>query len=219
MSFSIERTVKEVFIDEGDSIQKLFTRYLDLLFKWHESNNIVSSSDHEYVIKREIFDSYKLNSYLCGDSYTDIGSGGGIPGVIIAILNPKKKVFLIDRKSSFIDYLRLAKAELDLGNVEIINRDVLKSDLKFTTDTVIIKNFSNKKISKMSYEKKFSYLMNLIKKSKSVSKAYMLTGSPVLELSSTCLDEFNINTHVINSPYFETNRIIAEVKFENIIYS
>jgi len=219
MSFSIESTIEGVFTRENNKVKKLLTNYLDLLFKWHNVSNIVSSSDNEYVIKREIYDSYQLNNYLTGNSYTDVGSGGGIPGIIISILNPDKKVMLIDRKSTFIDFLTLVKAELNLDNIEIIHRDVLKSNICLNTETVLLKNFSNKIISKMNFEKKFLYLMKLIKKSKQVSKAYMLTGSPVLELSKECLKEFDVNTHVIPSPFFETNRVVAEVKFENTINS
>ena len=219
MSFNLERTVKDVFSREDNKFLYLLTKYLDMLFKWHEINNIVSSSDNDYVIKREIYDSYLLNSYLKGNSFTDIGSGGGIPGIIISILNPDKEVILIDRKSTYIDFLTLAKAELNLQNTKVIQRDVLKTDSCFSTDAVLLKNFSNKTISKMSYESKFVYLMQMIKKSKQVSKAYMLTGSPVLKLSKECLREFSINTEVITSPFFETKRIVAEVKFENTINS
>ena len=219
MSFSTERIIEDVFKKEDINVQKSLSKYLNLLFKWHAISNIVSSSDKEYVIRREIYDSYQLNKYLTGNSYSDIGTGGGIPGIIISILNPNKKVILIDRKSTFIDFLILAKSDLGLKNIEVIQNDVLKPQVSLTTDTVLLKNFSNKIISKMNFEKKFTYLMKLIKKSKQVSKAYMLTGSPVLELSKECFKEFNISTHVIPSPFFETNRVVAEVKFENTIYS
>ena len=219
MSFSIERTIEDTFSTQDSKVKKLLYEYLNLLFKWHDVKNIVSSSDTEYVIKREIYDSFQLNKYLDGNSFSDIGSGGGIPGIIISILNPDKKVVLIDRKSTFIDFLTLAKAELNLKNVEVINRDVIKSQMRFNTESVLLKNFSNKLISKMNFEKKFMYLMDLIKNSDQVSKAYMLTGSPVLELSEECLKEYNVNTHVILSPFFDTSRVVAEVKFENTINS
>ena len=219
MSFGIERTIEDIFLKEDNKVKNLISKYLNFLFKWHDMSNIVSSSDSDYVIKREIYDSYQLNKYLTGNSFTDIGSGGGIPGIIISILNPDKKVILIDRKSTFIDFLTLAKAELSLKNIEVIHGDVIKSQLCLRTDTVMLKNFSNKTISKMNFEKKFVYLMNLIKKNEHVLKAYMLTGSPVLELSKECLREFNVDTHVILSPFFETNRVVAEVKFENTINS
>lgn len=219
MSFSIERSIEDIFINENNRVKKLLSKYLNLLFKWHEINNIVSSSDRDYVIRREVYDSYCLNKYLTGSSYTDIGSGGGIPGIIISILNPDKKVLLIDRKTSFIDFLNLARSELGLENTEVIQQDVLKSESDLITDTVMLKNFSNKIISKMDFEKKFIFLMHMIKKSNQVSKAYMLTGSPVLELSKKCKRDLRVSTHVIPSPFFETNRVIAEVKFEDIIDS
>jgi 16S rRNA G527 N7-methylase RsmG len=150
---------------------------------------------------------------------SDIGTGGGIPGIIIAILNPNIEVVLIDRKSSFIDFLTIAKAELNLENITIVKKDILKSSFYLSTDTVVMKNFSNKKISKMDFESKFIHLMNIIKKSKRVSKAYMLTGSPVLELSKECTKEFNLKICKIPTPFFDTNRFVAEATFENIINS
>ncbi len=215
----MEYTIKEVFKKEDTKTINLLFKYLKLLLKWHDIRNIVSSSNEQYIIKREIYDSYMLNNYLIGNSYTDIGSGGGLPGIIIAILNPSKKVTLIDRKTTFVDFLTIAKSELYLDNVDIIHRDVLKSQAHFVTDAVLLKNFSNKVISKMDFETKFTYLMKLIKKSKQVSKAYMLTGSPVLKLSEDCMNEFNVNIHEIFSPFFESNRVVAEVKFENTIDS
>ena len=71
----------------------------------------------------------------------------------------------------------------------------------------------------MDFEKKFIYLMNVIRKSKAVSNVYMLTGTPVLELNKDCVNEFNIKTYKIDSPYFDTHRFIAEVRFEDYINS
>ena len=56
-------------------------------------------------------------------SITDVGSGGGIPGMILAILNPNKKVTLMDRKTTFIDFLEIAKSELKLKNVIVEKQD------------------------------------------------------------------------------------------------
>tara|TARA_B100001564_G_C20657673_1_gene679998 strand:+ start:2089 stop:2748 length:660 start_codon:yes stop_codon:yes gene_type:complete len=219
MSSNIEEIVNSTFKKEDQSILQRISDYLTLLFKWHNTNNIVSSSDIEYVVKREIYDSYEFSKLLTGNSISDIGTGGGIPGIIIAISNPDVEVILIDRKSTFIDFLTIAKAELNLKNVSIFKKDVLNPNFYLNTDTVVMKNFSNKKISKLNFETKLIYLMNIIKKSKRVSKAYMLTGSPVLELSKECLKEFEIKTCKIPTPFFNTNRFVAEASFENIIDS
>ena len=107
MADKIADTVDEVFSKLPLEQVSLIKNYLTLLFKWHAKNNIVSSSDEEYVIKREIFDSSILSKFISLSSITDVGSGGGIPGVILAILNPNKKVTLIDRKSTSVSYTHL----------------------------------------------------------------------------------------------------------------
>ena len=213
MPTDVSSILNEVFHNLIEDKKHLLQMYLDLLFKWHKTSNIVSSSDKEYVIKREVYDSYELTKFADGNSYTDVGSGGGLPGIILAIFNPEKEVVLLDRKSSFIDFLELAKAELMLDNVNVVKQDFLVKDTELMTDTVVFKNFSNKLISKMTYEEKFIYLMESTKKSKSVSKAYMLTGSPVIELSDSCISEYNIKVEKLVSPFFSSDRFIAEVHF------
>lgn len=219
MSSKIEAIVKKTFNKEDESTLYNIALYLRLLFKWHETHNIVSSSNIEYVVQREIYDSYEFSKLITAESISDIGTGGGIPGIIIAILNPNIDVTLIDRKTTFIDFLTIAKAELNLQNINIIKKDILKPNFYLNTDTAVMKNFSNKKISKMDFETKFSYLMKILKNSKRVSKAYMLTGSPVLELSKDCVTEFHVKTIKIPSPFFDTNRFVAEVRFEDTIDS
>ncbi len=110
MPSSIEAIVKSTFQKEEQSILEKLSDYLTLLFKWHDTQNIISSSDKEYVIQREIYDSYEFSKLLTGRSISDIGTGGGIPGVIIALLNPDVEVSLIDRKSTFIDFSYYCKS-------------------------------------------------------------------------------------------------------------
>ena len=89
MSSNIEELIENIFAKEDINIQRTISKYIGLLFKWHETNNIVSSSSIDYVVKREIYDSYQFSSVLSGNSFSDIGTGGGIPGLIIAILKTK----------------------------------------------------------------------------------------------------------------------------------
>ena len=93
--------IKEIF--SGVNHEKIsgIQEYLELLLKYHQTKNLIPSSDKEYILKREIYDSYQLIKHLKGDSYTDVGSGGGLPGVILSILNLKKKLYcLIEKKHS-----------------------------------------------------------------------------------------------------------------------
>ena len=211
MADKIAVTVDEVFSKLPLEQVSLIKNYLTLLFKWHATNNIVSSSDEEYVIKREIFDSSILSKFISVSSITDVGSGGGIPGMILAILNPNKKVTLIDRKTTFIDFLDIVKSELKLKNVAVERQDFFDNKYSINSECVLFKNFSNKKIAKMDFENKLKYLIGNVKKSKSVSKVYILTGTPVLQLSKQFHEDYKMNVNKIASPYFDTSRFIAEV--------
>ena len=211
MADKIAVSVDEVFSEISLEKVSLIKNYLTLLFKWHQTDNIVSSSDPEYVIKREIYDSSVLSKLISGNSFTDIGSGGGIPGIIVAILNPNKNITLIDRKTSFIDFLEIAKSELKLKNVIVKKQDFFDNKYTIDSECALFKNFSNKKIAKMDFENKLRYLIDTVKTSESVSKVYILTGTPVLQLSKQFHEEYKMNVNKIASPYFDTSRYIAEV--------
>lgn len=211
MANKISAVINEVFVKLPKEKRLTIQNYLTLLFKWHKTNNIVSSSDIDYVIKREIYDSYEFSNIITGDSFTDIGTGGGIPGIVVAILNPHKRVVLLDRKSTFIDFVEIAKQDLDLQNIEIVKEDFFDSKFHLDTEVALFKNFSNKKIAQMEFEKKLVYMIETVKKSKSVKKVYMLTGSPVLELSNHFVEDYTLIVKKISSPFFSTFRYVAEV--------
>ena len=145
MADKIAVTVDEVFSKLPLEEVSLIKNYLALLFKWHATDNIVSSSDEEYVIKREIYDSSILSRFVSGSSFTDVGSGGGIPGIILAILNPNKKITLIDRKTTFIDFLEIVKSELKLKNVVVKKQDFFDNKYSINSECTLFKNLVTKK--------------------------------------------------------------------------
>ena len=203
--------IDEVFAELSSDKRNIITNYLTLLFKWHKSNNIISSSDNEYVIKREIYDSYQFSKIITGATFTDVGTGGGIPGITVAILKPDKEIVLLDRKSNFIDFLEIVKHDLSLKNIDIIQQDFFDSKFQLNTEVALFKNFSNKKIAKMDFEKKLMYMIGTARCSKSVKKVYMLTGTPVLELSKHFVEDYTLTVKKISSPFFDTSRYVAEV--------
>ena len=211
MTRKVSVILDEVFPKIPNDKRLVIENYLSLLLKWHKNNNIISSSDTEYVIKREIYDSYQFSNLITGKTFTDIGTGGGIPGIIIAILNPDKQIVLLDRKSAYIDFLGIAQHDLSLKNVKIIKQDFFVKKFQLNTETVLFKNFSNKKIAKMQYEKKLMYMIDTVKNSKSVKKVYLLTGTPVLELSEDFVEDYKLTVKKILSPFFPTSRYLAEV--------
>lgn len=93
--------------------------YVDLVRKWNPKINLVSKPSLDDIWQRHIADSVQLNNLApSGDTWVDLGSGGGFPGIVLAILGLEaatdREFTLIEsdhRKSTF---LRTAIRELEL---------------------------------------------------------------------------------------------------------
>jgi len=99
----------------------VFKRYHELLLKWNQTINLVSSNSLDEFIERHIIDSLQLLKYLPDKNIEiiDLGSGAGLPGIILSLAGIKK-VTLIEsdsRKAAFL----LQASKLSSEKIEIIN--------------------------------------------------------------------------------------------------
>src|SRR5262245_46981923 len=80
----------------ADQVAQLDT-YARLLWEWNEKLNLTRHTDYEKFVSRDLVDSSQLAPHLReGDEVLDVGTGGGVPGVMLAILRPDLKVMLCD---------------------------------------------------------------------------------------------------------------------------
>lgn len=71
----------------------LLDRYRELLWEWNERMNLTRHTDFERFVARDVVDSIELSKLLApGESLLDFGTGGGVPGVIVAIVRPDVRV-------------------------------------------------------------------------------------------------------------------------------
>jgi 16S rRNA (guanine527-N7)-methyltransferase len=72
-------------------------RYCRALWAWNEKLNLTRHTDYEKFVARDVVDAMQLEPFLdSGDHVLDVGTGGGVPGVILAIVRPDLKVSLCD---------------------------------------------------------------------------------------------------------------------------
>ena len=112
-----------VELDAGDLDR--FERYLDLLFEANGRFNLTAVRDPDEAWRRHIFDSLTLMPWLSSldadERVADVGSGGGAPGLPLAIAMPKLAFTLIESTGKKADYLRQTASALNLDNVTIVN--------------------------------------------------------------------------------------------------
>ncbi|MGQ0287387.1 16S rRNA (guanine(527)-N(7))-methyltransferase RsmG [Pasteurellaceae bacterium 22721_9_1] len=118
LSEKLETLLKQTALSLTDQQKKQLVQLVLLLDKWNKAYNLTSVRDPKEMLVKHILDSVVVSSYLQGDLFIDVGTGPGLPGLPLAIINPDKKFFLLDSLGKRISFIRNAVRELALTNVE-----------------------------------------------------------------------------------------------------
>jgi 16S rRNA (guanine527-N7)-methyltransferase len=95
--------------------------YLDLLKKWGKAYNLTASGSLSEMAVTHVLDSVTAAPFVQGEVALDVGTGAGLPGVILAILQPEVSWVLLDANSKKIRFVRQCQLELGLENVTAIH--------------------------------------------------------------------------------------------------
>lgn len=102
-------------------------RYAELLTRWNPAINLVSPATLPDLWSRHIADSVQLAELAPSDGkWLDIGSGGGLPGLVVAICRPRLAVTLLDSDARKAAFLRTCVRELSLDNTRVVTARIEK---------------------------------------------------------------------------------------------
>ncbi len=106
--------------------QQQLLQYLGLLIKWNKAYNLTAVRNPDEMVSRHLLDSLSVVQYVeqYGKDWLDVGSGGGMPGVPLAIIFPERKFTLLDSNGKKTRFLTQVKLELNLDNLEVIHNRV-----------------------------------------------------------------------------------------------
>jgi 16S rRNA (guanine527-N7)-methyltransferase len=93
--------------------------FVELLLKWNKVYNLTGVRGADEVVDRHVVESFALRALLKGTHVADVGSGGGLPGVPLAIAEPERRFTLIESRAKRVRFLRHVVAELGLKNTEV----------------------------------------------------------------------------------------------------
>lgn len=111
--------------------------YLDLLKTWNRVHNLTAIIEPRDMVYLHVIDSLTANPYLQGSRMLDVGTGGGLPGIPLAILDPGKEWVLLDKNSKKIRFLNQVIAELNLTNVTAIHSRIENFHPSECFDTIL----------------------------------------------------------------------------------
>ena len=117
--------------------------YVGMLDKWNKAYNLTSVRKPTDMIVKHIMDSIVVSEYLEGDRFIDVGTGPGLPGIPLAIMQPDKEFVLLDSLGKRVRFIKQVIHELDIKNVTPVQSRVEEYQPNDKFDGVLSRAFAS----------------------------------------------------------------------------
>jgi 16S rRNA (guanine527-N7)-methyltransferase len=114
-----------------DNVEAKLLDYLALLGKWNAAYNLTAVREPEQMLVRHLLDSLSILPYVRNGSLIDIGTGAGLPGLVLAMARPELRVTLLDSNGKKVRFLRQVIAELGIANAQSVQGRAEEFDGRF----------------------------------------------------------------------------------------
>ena len=116
-TISLAAGLAELGIDLSAEQQDRLLAFRDLLLKWNKTYNLTALRDPAQAISHHLLDSLAILPHIGTGPLLDVGSGGGLPGIPLAIAQPALAVTMVDTVQKKASFLQQAAIQLGLKNV------------------------------------------------------------------------------------------------------
>lgn len=117
--------------------------YLELLVQWNASYNLTAVRDPLEMVSRHLLDSLSVLPWIRGEHLLDAGTGAGLPGIPLAILQPELSVTLLDSTGKKIRFLRHVKRRLALENIQPVQARLESWQVQEVPNCIISRALTN----------------------------------------------------------------------------
>ena len=120
---------QQLGLELSEEALNLLLKYQDALVLWNKAYNLTAIRDHKEMLVKHLLDSLSILNDLPAGRLLDIGTGGGMPGMIIALCQPDRQCVLLDSNGKKIRFLKQFIADLKLKNVIAVQTRVENEDM------------------------------------------------------------------------------------------
>lgn len=138
---ALETAIEETITAAGQAAPQgavpRLARYLDLLSRWNRAYNLSAVRDSDAMVTRHVGDSLSIRPWLPTGALLDLGTGPGLPGLVVALVEPERPVTLLDSSGKKTRFLHQVVIELGLDNVRVVQdrAEVWRSQTGFSAVT------------------------------------------------------------------------------------
>ena len=113
----LQQALSELKLQLSDEQQLQLLYYLQQLLFWNKAYNLTAIKDDQQALIKHIFDSLSIVPFLPAGDLLDIGTGAGLPAVMVAICQPQRAVTALDSNQKKIRFIKQVVSELGLKNL------------------------------------------------------------------------------------------------------
>lgn len=119
VEIEVTHRLERVGLDLSEPDRVSLGRFIDLLMRWNRVYNLTGIRDVAESVDRHLVESLALRDLLKGDRIADVGTGGGLPGLPLAITERQRSFTLIESRAKRVRFLRHVVGELGLANTTV----------------------------------------------------------------------------------------------------
>lgn len=140
----LEQGLAQASIDITPQQTQALIAYMQLISKWNKVHNLTAIREESAMLTLHLLDSLVVLPYLQeAKNLLDVGSGAGLPGIVIAICRPQLAVSVMDSNQKKVSFMRHVKATLQLDQLTVLSGRVEQMQVQAGYDIVISRAFSD----------------------------------------------------------------------------
>ncbi|RBW64893.1 16S rRNA (guanine(527)-N(7))-methyltransferase RsmG [Vibrionales bacterium C3R12] len=143
LRIKLDQLLAQTDLEVNENQREQLVGYVEMLNKWNKAYNLTSVRDPMEMLIKHILDSIIVSAYLHGKRFIDVGTGPGLPGVPLAIMNPDCDFVLLDSLGKRIRFIKQATHELGIKNVTPIQSRVEEYQPEDKFDGVLSRAFAS----------------------------------------------------------------------------
>ena len=197
--------IEKYFSSLTEKQSKQFSSLMRLYKDWNSKINVISRKDIDSLYTKHVLHSLAISrviQFTNGTNVLDVGTGGGFPGIPLAILFPEVNFILIDSVGKKIKVVNEISIAIGLKNVTAIHNRV--ENIKTSIDFVVCRAVTNMTDFKKMVKGRFSKTKN---NTLNNGILYLKGGDLHEELKGIAYDEYNISDF-FNEEFFCTKKVI-----------
>lgn len=201
----LAQAIDELGLTLSAQQQRTLLLYLDQLLLWNKAYNLTAITDPVEALIKHIIDCLAIITHLPPGSLLDIGTGAGLPAVIIAICQPERQCTALDSNQKKIRFIKQISSELGLTNMQPIASRIEAHEASYEVVT----------------SRAFASLIDFVEvaQPRLADKGYLCAmkgKAPSDEELQALSDAWQIRTIALKVPRLQDSRHLIELSYKNV---